>query len=246
MKKFVGFYNNGKYQVGCNGATVYVYDMNGVELARFKDIKYSYAGVFKPNTNIFVVKSTDVKFAVYDLDELKLIKIITVTEIDVPQDGGFAFSYSGDLFYYIEHPVRSTATQLSVYDGSDFSKIATYFVGDKMVLDHIEVYPDEIYLLGFIRGADGTFDYGFVSKYADGEIIEPKKIKSPGSATIIPKKRADSMYHIYLSMYKNWEIHGFTDECLKWSWPYKFKKGEVSLKQVYEAAEPLSFCLNNQ
>ncbi len=178
MRKFWGFYDNGKYQVGCNGGTIYVYDKNGAELAKFKDIKYAYSGVFKPNTNIFVAKSTEGKLAVYDLEELKLMKKITVTTIGA-QDEGFAFSYSGDLFYNIEKPDHSTATQLTVYDGSDFTKIDSYFADDrKMILDHIEVYPDEIYLLGFIRGGDSVFDYGFVSKYADGKITGLKEIKS--------------------------------------------------------------------
>ncbi len=121
MRKFWGFYDNGKYRVGCNGGTIYIYDKNNVELAKFKDIKYAYAGAFKPGTNILAAKSTEGKLAVYDLDTLTLIKKITVTTLGA-QDEGFAFSYSGDLFYNIEKPSDSTATQLTVYDSSDFTK----------------------------------------------------------------------------------------------------------------------------
>lgn len=135
MRKFWGFYDNGKYHVGCNGGTIYVYNKNDEELAKFRDIKYAYAGTFKPNTNIFIAKSTEGKLAIYDLDSLTLVKKITITTLGA-QDEGFAFSYSGDLFYNIEKPNCSTATQLTVYDGFDFTKKAVYFADDrKMVLN---------------------------------------------------------------------------------------------------------------
>lgn len=53
MRKFVGYYDNGTYRVGCNGAAIYVYNQNNQELARFKDIKYAYRGKFLPDSNIF-------------------------------------------------------------------------------------------------------------------------------------------------------------------------------------------------
>ena len=49
MKKFYGYYDNGNFRVGCSGASVYVYDQNDTELARFKDIKYAYTGAFQVN-----------------------------------------------------------------------------------------------------------------------------------------------------------------------------------------------------
>ena len=45
MKKFGGFYENEKFKVGCNGASIYVYDTNDIELARFKDIQYAYTQI---------------------------------------------------------------------------------------------------------------------------------------------------------------------------------------------------------
>ena len=235
VRKFWGFYDNGKYRVGCNGGTIYVYDENDTELAKFRDIKYTYAGAFKPGTNIFVAKSTEGKLAVYDLDMMTLIKKITITTLGA-QDQGFAFSYSGDLFYNIECPNYSTATQLTVYDGFGFSKKAVYFADDrKMVLDHIEVYPDEIYLLGFIRGDDGVLDYGFVSKYADGKIIGLKEIKSSDYAIeSLPQKWAKTDYE-YLEIYKSWELHGFTEKDSERITRCKPKKPKITIKQIYEA-----------
>ena len=47
MRKFWGLYKNDKYIVGCNGATVYVYDTDWKELAKFNDFPYAYNGIGK-------------------------------------------------------------------------------------------------------------------------------------------------------------------------------------------------------
>ena len=60
MKKFWGICNNDKYAVGCNGASIYIYDKNGKQLQVFKDSPYTYRAKFKPNTNILVAKLTAV------------------------------------------------------------------------------------------------------------------------------------------------------------------------------------------
>ena len=73
MRNFWGYYDNGKYRVGCNGGTVYIYDQNNKELAKFKDIRYAYKGKFLPNSNKIIIKSTEGLLAVYDLDKLDLI-----------------------------------------------------------------------------------------------------------------------------------------------------------------------------
>ena len=38
MRKFWGFYDNGRCRAGCNGGTVYIYDQANRELAKFQDI----------------------------------------------------------------------------------------------------------------------------------------------------------------------------------------------------------------
>lgn len=78
MRNFWGFYDNGTYHVGCSGATLYVYDQNNKELGRFKDIPYVYTGAFQAKSNIFVAKSAEGLLAVYDLDDLKLLKKIVI------------------------------------------------------------------------------------------------------------------------------------------------------------------------
>ena len=55
MKNFWSYIENGKYSIGCTGQTVYVYDQNGTELAKFKDLPYAYKAAFSRRLNwIFV------------------------------------------------------------------------------------------------------------------------------------------------------------------------------------------------
>ena len=99
MKKFYGFFDNGKYKVGCNGGTIYVYDQNENELAKFKGFSCTYKGAFRPGTNVFVAKSIVDHLLVFDLDKLSLVKKIKFSRVGGCQDEGFAFSSTGDLFY---------------------------------------------------------------------------------------------------------------------------------------------------
>lgn len=212
MRQFYGFYDNGKYRVGCNSRTVYVYDQDGAELAKFRDIPYAYTGAFKPGTNIFVAKSTEGKLAVYDLDAGRLLKKHSIASHG-GQDEGYAFSHSGDLFYNIEKPRDSLYTQLAVYDTSDFHKKAVYFADNRrMHLEELEVYPDEIYVVGFMRDDDGVWDYGFAAKFADGEIIAPRRIRSTAYVFPTLKGRHAETDYCYLQQYKYWQRQGFAEK----------------------------------
>lgn len=68
MKKYQGYAQNEKFKVGLNGKTVYIFDNDENELARFQDAPYMYRGKFIPNTNTLVVKSTAGWLLFYDLD----------------------------------------------------------------------------------------------------------------------------------------------------------------------------------
>ncbi len=235
MKKFYGFFDNGKYKVGCNGGSIYVYDQNDNELARFKGLSCIYQGAFRSGTNVFAAKSNTGYLVVYDLDKLSLIRKVNITRIGA-QDSGFAFSVTGDMFYNIESPEKSTQTQLSVYDGATFDKIATYFADDKqMVLKHIETYPNEVYVSGFMRGDSGVYAYPFAAKLADGEIRELRRITSNEYPINewTPFEMNDSWY---LWIYKHWETEGCTEmtakqhECLM----QKPAPPKVSIKHIWE------------
>lgn len=203
MRCFWGYYDNGKYRVGCNGQTVYVYDQNNNELARFKDIIYAYSGKFLPGKNTIIIKSTEGSLAVYDLDKLELIKKIVITRIGA-QDEGFDFSPDGKRFYNIEKPTVSTETQLTIYQTSDFTVAETLF-SDRtdLVLSDIEFDEEsgQCYILGFMRNHKGTYDYGFIGQLVNNEIINIKKL--------------DYDTFDYIEEYKKWESSGFTDRQLE-------------------------------
>ena len=93
MPKFYAFFDNGTYKVGCTGGSIYVFDQNDQELARFKGLSCIYQGAFRPGTNVFVAKSNVGYLLVYDLDTLSLLRKVSITRIGA-QDSGFAFSTS--------------------------------------------------------------------------------------------------------------------------------------------------------
>ena len=86
MKKFWTYISNGRYSIGLTGSTVYVYGKEGEELGKFKDLNYAYATVISPRGDIFVVKTTDGRMAVYSFEPLKLIKKFRFSKIDGGQD----------------------------------------------------------------------------------------------------------------------------------------------------------------
>ncbi len=205
MKKFIGFYKNDNYSVGCDGKGVFIYDSKNKEITKFTDFRYGYNAAFMPNANIIAVKSTEGKLGFYDLDKLSLIKLYTITESGA-QDEGFAFSPDGEFFYNIEKPITSTDTELAIYETKTFSKIDTLFADDeKMVLDSLEFDPETgvCYVLGFMRNDDGIIDYGFVA-------IFDRENKS-----ITDIKKLDYKTHEFLEAYESWARDGFTEKGLK-------------------------------
>ena len=178
MKKFWCYISNDKYSVGCTGQTVYVYDKDGNELAKFKDIKYGYTAIFSPTDNIFVVKSTVGYLAVYSLSELKLIKRIKFSKIDSSQDDGFCFSADGKYFYNIERHVASYNSALATYDTVTFDRISLYLDDNDYVNpSFIECDTDgQLYVFGFERTVEEHFSGGYVSKLVDGKISDAQHI----------------------------------------------------------------------
>lgn len=235
MKKFYGFFDNGKYKVGCNGGSIYIYDQKDVELTIFKGLSSTYKGAFCPGTNLFVAKSINGVLTICDLDTLSIIKKVNIHAS--AQDEGFAFSASGDLFYNIEKPVTSTRTQLTVYDGMTFDKKAVYFENEeKIMIEHIETYPEEIYLFGYIRGDSNVAKFPFASKFSNGKAIDIREIKSKIYETPGRWMRWFDSDYEYVKTYKDWELQGFSEkgaqshECLM----QKPQPPKVSIKQIWE------------
>lgn len=171
MKQFIGLASNGKYSVGCTGQTVYLYDKEGKEIAKFKDLTYAYAPLISPDGKIFVVKSTTGRLAVYSLETYSLIKKFRFSNVDGAQDDNFCFSPDGRELYNIERQTDELKTALSIYDTSDFSLKKRILCDDyNVVLSAVEYSAEEnrIFLLGFIRDEKS----GVACKYFVGELLE--------------------------------------------------------------------------
>ena len=206
MAGFWSLIDNEKYRVGCTGQTVYVYDTNGTELAKFKDLTYAYTAAFSPKGDIFVVKTTEGRLAVYSLETLCLIKKFRFSKVDGSQDDNFCFSSDGENFYNIERHMDSCKTALSIYRTKDFSLEKRLFETDNNpVLGTIEYddMTDTFYILGFFRNQIGCASKYFVAKLCDDAL---KDIED------IPQDE-----YTYYSGYKNLEFMGFTKKAKEWS-----------------------------
>ena len=82
MKNFQSYTSNDQFSIGCTGQTIYVYDKNGNEIKKFKDIIYAYTPMISPDNDIFVVKSSDGRMAVYSLETMSLIKKFRYSKVD--------------------------------------------------------------------------------------------------------------------------------------------------------------------
>lgn len=206
MRNFWGFYDNGQYKVGCNGGTMYLYDAQNHELAKFKDIPYAYRGAFKPGSNIFVLRSTEGRLAIYDCDERKLLYKFRFSNVDYSQDDGFCFSPDGTYFLNIERIESSVYSRLSIYETQSFSPVKRLFAEDKsLALNHIEYNPtkNQYDVLFFMRGEDGVYNQGYIGILAEEQITQLQPISSKA--------------HRFLNSYKSLQSSGFTKKAIEWS-----------------------------
>ena len=206
MKKFWGYVSNNEFSVGCTGQTVFLYDKDGNELGKFKDIIYGYTPMISPDGTLFVVKSTEGRLAVYSLETLSLIKKFRFSKVNFSQDDGFCFSPDGKMFFNVERQKDDLHSAISVYNTFDFSLANQILLGEDMMLDHIEFDKEtnKYYVLGFMRNADLIIEHGFVAEFEDNQI---KNI------TAISKNE----YDFYCS-YKHLEIMGFSEKAYQWSY----------------------------
>lgn len=208
MKPFISFVGNGEYSIGCTGRTVYVFDKNGEQVASFGDLPYAYDCAISPKGDVFVVKTTEGRLAVYSLDELRLVKKFRFSSVDEMQDDNFCFSPDGEEFYNIERHTDGCKTALSVYDTKDFSlKKRLFSENTDMMLSWIEIIGGEIYLLGFFRKSKtgifgkkqiGAAEKFFVAKLVGDEICDIRYI-------------SENDYR-FCTDYKKVEMSGFTEE----------------------------------
>ncbi len=225
MKKYQGYAQNEKFKVGLNGKTVYIFDNDENELARFQDAPYMYRGKFIPNSNTLVVKSSSGWLLFYDLDSLALIKKIKFSYIG-SQDGNFAITQDGKYLYNIESPNCSTRTQLTKYDLGTLEPLITSLHNSETIfLKYVEISNETIFLFGFMRDDKGIRDYGFISQYK--EIGE--------KWTLREGKRIAGAIYDKIRQYKGCEDFGFTHKSLKYRGLEKIEDLEpFTLSGVYQ------------
>ena len=201
MINFWGYTKNDRFSIGCTGQTVYVYDASGIELTKFKDIKYGYMPGICPHRDVCAVKSTAGWLAFYDLAELCLFKKLKVGCDSQYQ--GFCFSPDGRFFLNLER--KDMHSELAIYDMDTLTEAARLFSEDNCVLNHIEwdVLNQAYYLLGYERE-----DVNFCHRYF---IQELKHGQITGECNLQHK-----LYEA-VSDYKSQECLGFTKKAAEWS-----------------------------
>ena len=182
MRSFWSFKGNGKYDIGCTGQTVFLYDKQGEELARFKDLKYAYKSEISPKGDIFAVKSNLGTIAVYSLDPPALIKKLRLPHM-TDSDENFCFSPDGtelyDLAMFTDKADSFPYPAILIYDTSDFSLKDRISYPDRSVeLLAIEYqnYTDGIFLQGYFRNKHGIGVRPFVAKLKDRELKDHARI----------------------------------------------------------------------
>lgn len=204
MRKFWGYTSNVNYSVGCTGGTVYIYDCDGTELAKFKDIPSVYSSVFSPDGNLFVARSTRAYFGVYSLNPLNLKHKVRFSNVDGSQDDGYTFSKDNAYFYNIERQQSSTNHAISVYDTSTFHRVAMFLEHDNQTEPcYIESNKDgQLFVLGFLRGKNGVISNGFVSKFDHNGLKD---------LCDLPEETFD-----FYKTFKHLELLGFTNKAKEW------------------------------
>lgn len=178
MKNFKGYIETDKFKIGCTGQTVYIYDKDGNEVKKFKDLIYAYASAASPLGDLLVVKSTEGRLAVYSLKTLSLVKKFRFSKVNYSQDDGFCFSPDGKYLINIERHIDDLHSAISVYNTETFATESRLLIDNKMMLHHIQETCGEYYVLGFLRGDDMVITTGFVAKYRNNEISDIMNITS--------------------------------------------------------------------
>ena len=114
--KFWSYLETDKYNIGLTSRTIYIYDKQGNEIIKFKDLNYAYSGCISNNQDLLAVKSTEGIMAIYSLEKLELIKKFRFSKVDGSQDDNFIFSHDDKYLLNIERHNSSTKTALSIYD----------------------------------------------------------------------------------------------------------------------------------
>lgn len=162
MKKCVNQIRTSKCIIGFNGASSYVYDLEGNLLETLKDIKSVYNGYVSQDEKVLCLKSTDTYLAFYNTDTLNLINKISFKKCHQPQDQEGCFDGQGN-FINLQYTDRLTS-DIVVYGGKEYNEVQRYSYEDGVVLETIDAV-DEIFIVGFVRPQKEDFALDEIKKY---------------------------------------------------------------------------------
>lgn len=226
--KFWTYLKTDKYDIGLTSRTIYIYDKQGNEIIKFKDLNYAYTGCISNNQDLLAVKSSEGKIAIYSLEKLELIKKFRFSKVDVAQDDNFIFSPDDKYLLNIERHISSTNSRLAIYNTNDFS-LEKYLFNENNDLELSMVEFDKesnnYFILGFLRDVQTKVAKSFfIAKLIGEELQEMKFIDETEYLFMIAAKRVESA--------------GFTEESYKWLFIFK----TVSLSDL----KLMNFSLSNK
>ena len=216
IKKYWTHIKRNKYDLYLTSKTVY--DKNGNEIQKFKDLDYGYMGCVSSNEDLLVVKSSSDRMAIYSPESLELIKKFIFSKIDGSQDDNFMFSPDGKYLFNIEHYESTTKTALSIYNISDFSLEERLFANeDYLVINKVEYDRklNSFFILGFYRDKETKCaSKVFIAKLINKELKEMKFIDEKSYGSLCAAKIV--------------EFAGFTKESYNWIFIFK----NISLNEL--------------
>ena len=204
-------------------------------MATFRDIPHAYTPLFSPDGKQLAVKSTEGRMAVYDLEQLTLLKKFRFSKVDGAQDDNFCFSPDGRFLYNIERYPDNLRTRIGVYDTRDYSAAAYWLAEDPTLLvAAIECAPDgTLFILGEKSPApDMESDYYFVAKLNGGRLAEETEIR----------KNTFWFYREYIDL----KMSGFTEKEYENLLYHKKKDGKKRLEELKTAAYSLGELFEKQ
>ena len=228
MANYWGYIHNEKYNIGLTGQTIFVYDKNGNEVAKFKDLNYVDYAAISPNGDILAVKSSEGRMAFYSLDNMSLIKKFRFAKMSESSSGNLCFSPDGKKLYNIEGNINPCNSSVSIYNMTELTREKRFFYEEENLSVQMVEYgkeTNEIYLLGYLRDKEtGVASEYFVGKLKDDNL---KEVASISQKT-----------HMFYDQYKDLEALGFTEKAYKWSYIdmelEKLKKGQFSLENLWK------------
>lgn len=160
-KPFWSLIANDRYKIGCTGQTVYILDLAGNELAKFKDMPYAYYSALHPGGDVAAIFSNIGLMAIYSLSELRLIMKFRVSAVNNTQTDCIpCFSSDGKYLFHIEaRKGDNLNSRLSVYSTTDYQLVFRLFEHDPQMVFTCMEFDEKtgyLFLLGYNRKADGN------------------------------------------------------------------------------------------